>query len=158
MWLCLLVMKWACILRIIVRVGCHVQIAARQHVLSWCERRLAMYFGIGNKWVSFGSEANMHLVNPRHGLCVTCTVLGAIMFCNDANSCLRFTFEVATKWLSFLVSRWTCAHVYGLGTKHTLVRAGSLGRVASRCLRLTFGCATKCLSLFMMTWTFIQCE
>ena len=47
--------------------------------------------------VSFGNEANMHLVNPRHGLCVTCTVLRAVMFCYDANSCLRFTVEVAIK-------------------------------------------------------------
>ena len=45
----------------------------------------------------------MHLVNPRHGLCVTCTVLRAVMFCHDANSCLRFTVEVAIKRLFVLV-------------------------------------------------------
>ena len=56
-----------------------------------------------------------------------------------------------TVFFGFKVNMRRLNHVYGLGTKHTLLRAGSLDRVASRCLCLTFGCATKCLSLFVMT-------
>ena len=56
-----------------------------------------------------------------------------------------------TVFFGFKVNMRRLKHVYGLGTKHTLLCAGSLGWVASRCLRLTFGCATKCLSLFVMT-------
>ena len=50
-------------------------------------------------------------------------------------------------FFGFKVNMRRLNHVYGLGTKHTLLRAGSVGRVASRCLCLTFGCAAKCLSL-----------
>ena len=71
--LCLLVRKWACILRICVRAYFYVQIVARQPVLSWCDRTPAIYFRGRSNWVSFGDEAKMRLVNPRHGLGVTCT-------------------------------------------------------------------------------------
>ena len=36
-------------------------------------------------------------------------------------------------FFDFKVSMRRLNHVYGLGTKHTLLRAGSLGLVASRC-------------------------
>ena len=94
----------------------------------------------------------MHLVNPRHGQCVTCTVLRAIMFCYDANSCLRFTFEVAIKQLSLLVlmNMRLLNRVHEFVAKHKLLRSGVFGRVASRCLLLTFVGTTKCLSLCVM--------
>ena len=49
------------------------QIVARQHVLSG-----------GNYSVSIGDEANVRLVNPRHGLGATCTAC-SVSYC-DGNS------------------------------------------------------------------------
>ena len=67
--------------------------------------RLLFAFGGRSNWVSFGDGANMHLVKGR---CVTCAVLRAVMFCCDASSCFRSTFDIAIKSLSVLVLIGTC--------------------------------------------------
>ena len=102
---CRLVMKWACILRIIVRVGCNVLIVARQHLLSWCDRTLAVCFR-GAEQLSLFWWWSEHA--SCEGQCVTCAVLRAVMFCCDASSCFRSTFDIAIKSLSVLVLIGTC--------------------------------------------------